>query len=423
MMRISTAFYFQTGLNSLNRQQGDLVHVFQQLGSGKRMITAADDPLAAAQTLRLGQSESANLRLEENRQVIQRNLGEEENVLMSLITQVNGAKTNLLSAATGTMSDADRTIMAGVFKEMRDSMLNLANSKDSNGQYLFSGSHGDTTPFDIATYEYKGNDKARNIQADQTRQISGSDHGKDIFLRATPGSTVFMTSAGDKTATPAQINSGSGVIGGVNITDSSKASNVKDISFKMQGNELFVTTSFNDGSPTTTDVKIDGIDLTDNDGSQKAINLGNGVSVQLNGIPKEDDSFSLKNAQNHGDELNIFQALTDVIDVLETSTSGDPVAQAKLQNVLNGAMQKIDVTYDNILTVRASVGARMNEVEALSDSAALQRLQIKSDISRLEDLDFYSAASQLELRRAGLEAASIAFQKIQATSLFAMNSR
>lgn len=419
MMRISTAFYFQTGLNSLNRQQGDLVHVFQQLGSGKRMITAADDPLAAAQTLRLGQSESANLRLEENRQVIQRNLGEEENVLMSLITQVNGAKTNLLSAATGTMSDADRTIMAGVFEEMRESMLNLANSKDSNGQYLFSGSHGDTTPFNSTSYEYQGNDKARNIQADQTRQISGSDHGKDIFLRATPGSTVFMTSAGDKTATPAQINSGSGVIGGVNITDSSKASVTPEITLTMGIDGDTLTIDPAPDAPIAATVKFSEIKQ---DG-KATINLGHGVSVQLSGMPEVGDTFSLKNAQNHGDELNIFQTLTDVIDVLKTPTSGDPAAQAKLQNVLNGAMQKIDVTYDNILTVRASVGARMNEVEALSDSAALQRLQIKSDISRLEDLDFYSAASQLELRRAGLEAASIAFQKIQATSLFAMNSR
>lgn len=417
-MRISTAFYFQTGLNSLNRQQGDLVHVFQQLGSGKRMITAADDPLAAAQTLRLGQSESVNLRLEENRQVIQRNLGEEENVLMSLITQVNGAKTRLLEAANGTMSDADRTIIAGEFEEMRESLLNLANAKDSNGQYLFSGSKGDTAPFEKVgdNYVYKGNEQARKIQADQTRQISGSDHGKDIFLRATPGSAVFTTSAAE--------NNGSGVIGGVNITDSSKASNVKDFSFKMQGNELSVTTNFNDGTPTTTDVKVDGIDLASNDGSQKTIDLGNGVSVQLSGIPKEGDIFSLKNVQSElgADDLNIFNTLTDVINVLKAPTD-TPAAQAKSQNVLNGAMQRFDATYDNILTVRASVGARMNEVEALSDSASLQRLQIRTDISRLEDLDFYSAASQLELRRAGLEAASIAFQKIQATSLFAMNSR
>ena len=47
-MRISTAAYFQTGLNSINRQQSDLMHVFQQVSSGRRMITPADDPLGAA---------------------------------------------------------------------------------------------------------------------------------------------------------------------------------------------------------------------------------------------------------------------------------------------------------------------------------------------------------------------------------------
>lgn len=422
MMRISTAFYFQTGLNSLNRQQGDLVHVFQQLGSGKRMITAADDPLAAAQTLRLGQSESANLRLEENRQVIQRNLGEEENVLMSLITQVNGAKTELLSAATGTLSDADRTIMAGVFEEMRDSMLNLGNAKDSNGQHLFSGSKGGTAPFELSAdgtkYEYKGDERPRKIQADQTRQISGSDHGKDIFLRATPGSAVFTTSAADE-------NSGTGVIGGVNITDSTQASTVESFSLKvLTGNKIKVTPTFAAGAAPNPLPDPKEIEMGEMENGKITLNLGNGVSVQLSGKPVEGDTFSLKNVQSEAgaEDLNIFNTLTDVINILKAPTD-TPEAKAKLQNVLNGAMQKIDATYDNILTVRASVGARMNEVEALSDSASLQRLQIKSDISRLEDLDFYSAASQLELRRAGLEAASIAFQKIQATSLFAMNSR
>ena len=419
-MRISTAFYFQTGLNSLNRQQGDLVHVFQQLGSGKRMITAADDPLAAAQTLRLGQSESMNLRLEENRQVIMRNLGEEENVLMALIPQVNGAKTRLLEAANGTMSDADRTILAGVFEEMRESMLNLANAQDSNGQHLFSGSRGNTAPFNTSTYAYEGNEQPRNIQADQTRQISGSDHGRDVFLRATPGSAVFTTSADTN-------NSGVGVLGGVNITDSSSASNTEKFSLKMTGDHLIVTTSDRDeltGVVTDTE-HFPGIDLSEYKGGNKTLDLGNGVTVQLNGKPADGDEFTLNNVQSPAgaDDLNIFNTLTNVIDALNLKTAGNPVNQAKSQNILNGAMQRLDVTYDNILTVRASVGARMNEVEALSDSAASQRLQIRSDISRLEDLDFYSAASQLELRRAGLEAASIAFQKIQATSLFAMNSR
>lgn len=300
MMRISTAFYFQTGLNSLNRQQGDLVHSFQQLGSGKRMITAADDPLAAAQALRLGQSQSMNARFSENREVAMRALGEEENVLMSLIPQVNEVKTRLIEVANGTLSQTDRETIADVLSEMKESIQGLMNAQDASGQYLFSGSKGDEKPFvlDGDEYKYMGNEQPRNIQADQTRQIDSADNGEKLF----------------------------------------------------------------------------------------------------------------------GGDDNILNVMQGVIDALNNDAPD-------YQVTVGAAMTSVDKTYNQILTVRASVGARMNEIEAMEDSGKMQNLHLNTELSRLEDLDFYSAASQLELRRAGLEAASIAFQKIQATSLFAMNSR
>lgn len=422
-MRISSALYFQTGLNSINKQQSDLVHTFQQLGSGKRMITAADDPLAAAQTITLGQSQSMNLRFAENRHVALRNLGEEENVLMSMIPQVNGAKTRLIEATNGTLSDADRTILAGVFEEMRDSIANLANSKDANGQYIFSGSKGSTAPFVLndgtGRYDYNGDHVERLVQVDQTRRLPGSDNGADLLLRPTPGSTTFLTSGSNA-------NTGSGIIGGVNITDPNTAATISK--YELTYVEDATT------NPPTEKIQVleygpTGVTTTlvpyDPSKEESTINLGSGVTVQLSGNLKKDDKFTLDNAQAKvgNDTLNVLNTLTDVVNALKTPVDGDPVAKAKMHNVLNGAMQKLDMNYDNILTVRASVGARMNEIEAIDSSGKLQGLHLASEISRLEDLDYYSASTQLELRTSALEAAALAFKKIQSTNLFAINAR
>ena len=83
----------------------------------------------------------------------------------------------------------------------------------------------------------------------------------------------------------------------------------------------------------------------------------------------------------------------------------------------------MDLAYDNILTVRASVGTRMNEVEALSHVGSMQALHLTSEISRIEDLDYYAASTQLQMRTSALEAAAIAFKKIQSTNMFAINAR
>lgn len=418
-MRISTALFFNTGLNSINRQQGDLLHVYQQVGSGKRMINPSDDPLGAAQALTIRQSQAMNERFHVNREVAMRNLGEEDNVLQSLITQTYAAKTQLIGAVNGTLSDADRNILAGVFEEMRDSIANLANAKDANGQYLFSGSKGTTTPFlwneTTGTYSYQGDQIDRLVQADQTRTIPGSDNGVDLFLRPTPGNTLFLTAGADA-------NTGSGTIGGIAITDSGAANSMTSYELEVvngtSGLEIQVTTV-----PVMTP-PIQNIPY-DPSAESTVLNLGNGVTVQLGGSPEVGDTFSVVNAQTQGgdDSLNILNTLTDIVTALKIPVDGNPVAKAKMQNVLNGAMQKLDMNYDNILTVRASVGARMNELDAITDSGAMQKMHLSSELSRIEDLDFYAASTQLQLRTIAIEAASLAFKRIQGLNLFAVGSR
>src|SRR3546814_956829 len=91
----------------------------------------------------------------------------------------------------------------------------------------------------------------------------------------------------------------------------------------------------------------------------------------------------------------------------------DEAKTAKFLNTLGTAIQRIDVNYNNVLTVRASVGARMNELDALDANGAQRGLGYSSQLSKMEDLDYYTATTQLQLRSSALEAASLAFRKIQ----------
>src|SRR5690606_977088 len=95
---------------------------------------------------------------------------------------------------------------------------------------------------------------------------------------------------------------------------------------------------------------------------------------------------------------------------------------AALQNALSSAMQRIDVNYDNVLTVRASVGTRLNELDAIDANGSQRALDYSAQLSSMEDVDYYSTSTRLTLRTSALEAAALAFRKIQATSLFTMGS-
>lgn len=406
-MRISSSLFFRTGLNSINQQQSDLVRIFQQIGSGQRMVNPSDDPLAAAQTINLSQAQAMNARYGENREVAKRALGEEENILNSITLQLQGVQTRLLEAANGTLSDADRSTLATVLESSLETLLGYANTKDGSGQYLFSGSQGTTHPFERVgtSYVYKGDANSRQIQVEQTRQLDSADHGQDVFQRANPGSTSYLTQVSSS-------NTGTAVIGGPN-GNSTVAGAFANYSITFSSDTDFEITA----GGVTTQGSLDG-------SKSQRITLPGNVSVQIEGKPAAGDTFTVSAMDSSSpDQMNMFNTLQSVVTALRQPTSDDPVAKAALHNIMNSAIQRISENYDNVLTVRASVGTRLNEIDALSANGALRTINYKQELSRLEDLDYYQATTQLELRKSALEAAALAFRKIQSTNLFNLNSK
>lgn len=420
-MRISSALYFQTGVNTINKQEGDLLHLFQQIGTGRRMITPADDPLAAAQSITLSQAQSMNQRFGENREIAMRALGETENVLDSVVTHLAGLKTRLIEAGNGALSDQDRAALAQVLAQSQETLMGAMNATDAAGRYIFGGSQGKSQPFTQVDGRYiyqgdTGDSAARNIQVDHSRVIDVGNHGGDVFLRSAPGAMTFIHGGSAH-------NTGIAVVGSMQIHAPKKASQVQRLELQHVGDpeagwqvQVHYLDEHNESTVATYE-----FDATE---TPAVIDLKDefGVSFQIKGAAKAGDQLYYQQAKtlNGADELNLLNVLADVIDALEQPTKGDEAAQARLQNTLNQALQIIDINYDNVLTVRASVGSRMNELDSLENSGSVQSLQISKELSRLEDVDYYTATTQLSLRKMALEAASMAFIKIQGTSLFSM---
>ncbi|WP_323011370.1 flagellar hook-associated protein FlgL [Castellaniella sp.] len=403
-MRISSSLMFQTGLNTINAQQSDLMHLYQQIGSGQRMVTPADDPLAAAQAINLSQAQSQNLRYADNRSVATRNLATEEDALNTLTLLLQDVQTRLVQAGNGTLSDADRQTLANVLQNARNTAIGIANTRDGNGQYLFSGSQGSQPAFgDDGTYH--GDSLQRQIQADATRQIAGSDVGTDIFQRSQPGTLAYTSSA-------AGTNTGTVVLGGPYIADRAQNADARysfDLTF-TSATTFDVTITDNSTGTSTTNA---GQNLL---AGATEVDLGNGTKVQFSGTPAAGDTFQVDPLKTQN--ANMFQTFDNLIAALNAPSQGDVAATANLRNVLNTSMQKFSTAYDNVLTVRSSVGARMNELEALDNSGAQRNLGFRQALSGLEDLDYYEATTQLSLRKIALEGAGLAFQTIQNLSLF-----
>ncbi|MDY0310189.1 MAG: flagellar hook-associated protein FlgL, partial [Castellaniella sp.] len=345
--------------------------------------------------------------------VANQNLGTEEDALNTLTLLLQDVRTRLVESANGTLSDADRATLSNVLQNARDSLMGIANTTDGNAQYLFSGSLGSTPAYGAAG-NYQGDTLQREIQADQTRRIAGSDVGSDIFERAQPGTRAYVSYADTG-------NTGTAVLGQPGIKDNAGGNAAANYSFEI-----------NFSSPTTYTVDVldmsttpptpvpapPGSPFTLAPGATE-LDLGYGTAVQISGTPAAGDRFDVKPLQH--ENVNLFQTFDSVIAALDTPSSGNDQATAALRNVLNTAMQRAATSYDNVLTVRASVGARMQELTALNHTGTQRNLGYAKALSGIEDLDYYEATTQLSLRKMALEGAGLAFQTIQGLSLFNRN--
>ena len=108
--------------------------------------------------------------------------------------------------------------------------------------------------------------------------------------------------------------------------------------------------------------------------------------------------------------------MEEAIRVLENPADTD-AKKADLRNTLNTSMRDLDNALDNVSTVLASVGARVNELDVVDVVGGNRMMNYTETLSDLVDLDYAEAISEYSLRQVGLQAAQKTFVDIKGLSL------
>ncbi|MEW6314364.1 MAG: flagellar hook-associated protein FlgL [Pseudomonadota bacterium] len=138
-----------------------------------------------------------------------------------------------------------------------------------------------------------------------------------------------------------------------------------------------------------------------------------GASVEISGVPANGDTFNVAASSS----TDIFTTLSNLITALQTPvTSG--AGTASLNNSLNTALKEIDNSIEQVLTVEASVGARLRAAEVAQSTGQDLALQYQQTLSNLQDLDYAKAISDLNFQQMQLDAAQKSFMQVQSLSLF-----
>lgn len=423
-MRISTNTIYDLGVGSIQQQTGDLLKLQQQIATSRRILTPSDDPVASARVLEVSQSKSMNEQYAVNADSAKTSLELEEAALSSLTSLIQDVKTVAVYAGNGGLTDSDRTALATELRGRYQELMGLANSTDGNGQYLFSGYKGAIQPFAEpapGNVAYSGDQGQRLAQIAPSRQIAMSDAGSDVFMQVKNGNRTFVTSA---TAT----NTGTGVVSPGNVLDPAKwNASARDyvVKFQVAGNvttydildSTGTTSLITGGAPTYSRTYTDGGTISlkrlATDPAGPAFDFGMELGVQ--GAPANNDSFKVKASTNE----SIFTTLNNLINAVATPITSS-TGKTNLSNALNTALSNLDNGLDNVLTVRASVGARLKEIDTAKSTGEDLALQYQQTISAAQDLDYAKAFSDLTLQKVNLEAAQKSFLKVQELSLFSL---
>lgn len=399
-MRISTQQLFQQGVSQILDNQSAATRIRAQIGSGKRLLSPADDPAAAAQVLDIARLQELTAQFQSNADLATQRLDNEETVLATTVTSVQRVRELALQGRNTVLSADDRQFLAAEVRERLKELIALGNTVDGNGDYLFAGNKAKTLPFvqDATSGDvtYNGDQGSRLIEVGPGRTIADADPGDAIFMAVRNGNGTYATSANTG-------NTGTGIIvpGGVTNPSAYVPDNYRIV--------FTSATTFDVIDDTTAATLVAGVTYTDG----AAITSIPGISLSITGAPATGDEFNIDPSANQ----SVFTTVDRLADALER-TLGSPSATALFADDVNRSLSDLDQAIEKLLEVRASVGARAKAIETQKQVNEDVNVQLATLRSSLEDANVVEAASQLNLQLATLQAAGQAFARTQGLSLF-----
>jgi len=186
-MRISTAQYYRVNAEQMQARQNKVAETQAKLGSGKQILHPSEDPNKADLISRLEGAKEKQKVYGKNLDAAETRLTAEETVLTSMI-QIMQRITELgIQAGNDTLGDEDRDVIGAEVRALRGELLNLSNTRDLSGNYIFSGNKVDQPAFvenPSGEVIYNGDYGRFEVNVSDVRKMSINTIGPELFTSA-----------------------------------------------------------------------------------------------------------------------------------------------------------------------------------------------------------------------------------------------
>jgi flagellar hook-associated protein 3 FlgL len=401
-MRVSTSqFYFQSA-QMMSQKTSEVSDQMAHISSGLRVHTAKDDAVTYG-TLSGLKDDLANIeKYKRNITMAESDNNLQEVVFSDAELVLNRIKEDMLLANNGAYDTEALQTLANQVRDSFDQLLDIANTQNENGDYIFAGYQTDLQPFSQNTDDsvlYTGDTGINQLQISKNITIPTNQTGDAAFISVDNAIGDFS---------PDYITNTSGVaVESAKITDrnlynSTVTPHEYTFSFDAVTNDLTVTDSGGGivfpAAPYTAGqtITFDGVDVT------------------LSGNPLPGDSFVISEEE----EISIFETVNSAIEWMERGVVSDDQNPEQHQVDYSAVLTQLSTALNHITSRRVDAGVRLQILETQENRHLDTELATTSDRSQIEDLDYAKAISEFEQSQIALQASQQTFTTVQGLSLF-----
>jgi len=424
-MQVSTKLFNQQSVNQFGKITKEIQDLQTKVSTGKNIIKSSDDPVAAVELSAAKEQKNILERFKRNINSAQRRLDLADSSMQQAVNVMTRISELAIQAANDTNGIGERTAIRTEVEQLANNMLEIANTRDSQGQSLFAGYHTNTSAFEKnvdGSFSYKGDRGKHTLQISESMNVATSIDGGTAFETVDTGSgrkSIFdvitniintithSNSISNQASARASASLDfkvprdpqnwsfnlSGGLGTSSISATISDGNFDDVVSKINANTS--TT----GVSASLDSNTNRITLTDNQSRE----------IKITDVEIEGENFATKEIESYVD-FNTLEGSGEVVGHRRRLTDSD--------QLITRSVIEVKKATDHLSLQRAFLGAQINKAELQKDAIDQRIMATSEKVSDLGDADLAAIVTQIQSLLVNRDAAQQAYAKISQNTLF-----
>lgn len=433
-MRISTSMQYQNHLNYLQTANSRVDQASQRYNTGKLFQTAGENPSGMAASIKYSSDIAAYEQYATNANIVADTLSQEETALGQIWDSLSSIRTRLIQSINGTLDDGSRAALAEDIKQTQAQIFDLMNTKNGDGDYIFSGANSSTPTYTLTSdgqYICQADGSNKFVMVSPTIKVQTTDSGLNIFENShLPDDFITGNSA---------FTNADGTV----VTNAGFTSAIDDYDqFSAFYNDYY---DYSDNATNNFQIAINGSNFSlikvDAAGNQIGNTISTG-SIKDGKITVQGMEFTVPNDFQYGDagatgtinislskpeQDNILNQLTGIINDLlvpsddygtATDSNGNVMSAAQLTRNIARLQETVSIAMDRVDQYRGYVGARGANIDAIiksDENLSLIKSEAKANVT---EIDAFEAVSDLVLSQNALSVAQQSYNLVHSSTLF-----